>query len=81
VHQRAEPAEAPRFLFDLHHGPSVCAGKTGTVFRPDRGGEAMDATVRRYDGIDTTRSEEIVRKVDETLIPAPSELEGSRPTC
>jgi hypothetical protein len=41
----------------------------------------MDATVRRYDGIDTTRSEEIVRKVDETLIPAPSELEGSSPTC
>jgi hypothetical protein len=39
-------------------------------------GDAMYATVRRYDGIDTTRSEEIVRKVDETLIPRLSELEG-----
>jgi hypothetical protein len=36
----------------------------------------MHATVRRYDGVDTTRSEEIVRKVDETLIPRLSELEG-----
>jgi hypothetical protein len=56
VDRRAEAAEAPRFLFDLHHGPSVCAGKTVPVFPPDRGGDAMDATVRRYDGIDTTRS-------------------------
>ena len=36
----------------------------------------MHATVRRYDGIDATRSEEIVRKVEETLVPALSELEG-----
>lgn len=36
----------------------------------------MHATVGRYDGIDTTRSDEIVRKVDETLIPKLSELEG-----
>jgi hypothetical protein len=36
----------------------------------------MHATVRRYDGIDTTRSDEIVRKVGETLIPKLSKLEG-----
>jgi hypothetical protein len=36
----------------------------------------MHATVRRYDGIDTTRTDEIARKVDETLIPKLSGLEG-----
>ena len=36
----------------------------------------MHATVRRYDGIDTTRSDELVRKVEQTLIPKLSELEG-----
>ena len=36
----------------------------------------MHATVRRYDGIETTRSDEVVRKVGETLIPKLSKLEG-----
>ena len=36
----------------------------------------MPATVRRYDGIDTTRTDEIASKVDETLIPKLSGLEG-----
>jgi hypothetical protein len=40
----------------------------------------MAATVRRYDGIDTARSAEIVRTVDETLIPALSELERFEPS-
>ena len=36
----------------------------------------MYATVRRYEGIDTMRSEEITRKVSESLLPALSKLPG-----
>ena len=36
----------------------------------------MYATVRRYEGIDNVRSEEITRKVDQSLLPSLSELPG-----
>lgn len=36
----------------------------------------MYATVRRYEGIDKVRSEEITRKVDESLLPSLSSLPG-----
>jgi hypothetical protein len=36
----------------------------------------MHATIRRYDGIDQTRTDELTRSVDETLVPKLSELEG-----
>jgi hypothetical protein len=36
----------------------------------------MYATVRRYEGIDKVRSEEITRKVDENLLPSLSQLPG-----
>jgi hypothetical protein len=36
----------------------------------------MHATIRRYDGVDTTRTTELTRKVDETLVPKLSELDG-----
>lgn len=36
----------------------------------------MYATIRRYEGIDKTRSEEITRKASETLAPKISELSG-----
>jgi hypothetical protein len=36
----------------------------------------MYATVRRYDGIDKLRSEEITRKVDDSLLPSLRELPG-----
>jgi hypothetical protein len=36
----------------------------------------MYATVRRYEGIDKTRSEEIATKVDEHLLPSLSDLPG-----
>ena len=36
----------------------------------------MYATVRRYEGIDTVRSEEITRKVGGSLLPAVSKLPG-----
>jgi hypothetical protein len=36
----------------------------------------MYATVRRYEGIDTVRSEEITRKVSESLLPRLSKLPG-----
>jgi hypothetical protein len=39
-------------------------------------GEHMYATVRRYEGIDKVRSEEITRKTTESLVPAIRELPG-----
>ncbi len=36
----------------------------------------MHATIRRYEGVDTTRTSELVRKVDETFVPQMRELPG-----
>jgi hypothetical protein len=36
----------------------------------------MHATIRRYEGIDQGRTEELTRKVDETLLPRLSEMPG-----
>jgi hypothetical protein len=36
----------------------------------------MHATIRRYEGIDQDRAEELTRKVDETLLPRLSEMPG-----
>ena len=36
----------------------------------------MYATIRRYEAIDETRTDEVVKKVDETLVPLLSKLPG-----
>jgi hypothetical protein len=36
----------------------------------------MHGTIRRYEGVDTTRTNEVVGKVNETLVPKLSELPG-----
>jgi hypothetical protein len=36
----------------------------------------MFATIRRYDAIDPERTDELVKKADESLVPALSELPG-----
>ena len=36
----------------------------------------MHATIRRYEGVDTTRTNEVVGKVNETLVPQLRELPG-----
>jgi hypothetical protein len=36
----------------------------------------MFATIRRYDGVDQNRTDELTRKVNETLIPKLSKLPG-----
>jgi hypothetical protein len=36
----------------------------------------MHATISRYDGVDTTRMNEVTGKVDETLVPQLRELPG-----
>ena len=36
----------------------------------------MFATIRRYEAIDQARTSELVKKVDETLVPSLSELPG-----
>jgi hypothetical protein len=39
-------------------------------------GFTMYATIRRYDSIDPARTSELARKVDETLVPRLSKLQG-----
>ena len=36
----------------------------------------MHATIRRYDGIDVARTEELTRRIDSGLVPKLSKLEG-----
>jgi hypothetical protein len=36
----------------------------------------MFATIRRYDGVDESRTDELTRKVNESLVPKLSELPG-----
>jgi hypothetical protein len=36
----------------------------------------MHATIRRYEGVDTTRTEELTRKVNESLVPKLRKLDG-----
>jgi hypothetical protein len=36
----------------------------------------MHATVRRYEGVDKSRTDELAKKVDETLLPRLSKLPG-----
>ena len=36
----------------------------------------MHATIRRYDGVDQSRTEELTRKVGESLLPQLSKLQG-----
>ena len=38
----------------------------------------MHATIRRYEGIDQARTDELTRKVGETLLPRLSKVEGFR---
>jgi len=38
----------------------------------------MHATIRRYEGVDTARTEELSRKVSESLVPQLEKLDGFR---
>jgi hypothetical protein len=38
----------------------------------------MHAKIRRYEGVDTARTEELSRRVSETLVPQLEQLEGFR---
>ena len=41
----------------------------------------MFATIRRYDAIDQERTDEVVKKVNETLVPSLAELPGFNGYC
>ncbi len=41
----------------------------------------MFATIRRYDAVDQTRTDELVKKADETLVPSLTELPGFSGYC
>jgi hypothetical protein len=36
----------------------------------------MHATIRRYDGVDTARTDELTRRIDESLLPKLSKIDG-----
>jgi hypothetical protein len=36
----------------------------------------MHATIRRYDGVDEARTDELTRRIDESLVPKLSKLQG-----
>ena len=36
----------------------------------------MHATIRRYDGVDTARTDELTRRIDESLVPKLSRIQG-----
>src|SRR4029453_11561485 len=46
-----------------------------------RVGSHMFATIRRYDAIDQERTDEVVKKVNETLVPSLTELPGFNGYC
>jgi hypothetical protein len=41
----------------------------------------MFATIRRYEAVDQNRTDELVRKADETLVPSLTELPGFNGYC
>src|SRR2546427_12816402 len=75
----AEAVEAPGFLSDSHTR-FKCIGRSRFRVRRRQverdGGNHMYATVRRYEGIDKVRSEEVTRKVGDSLLPRLRELPG-----
>lgn len=36
----------------------------------------MHATIRRYDGVDSARTDELTRRIDESLLPKLSKIDG-----
>jgi heme-degrading monooxygenase HmoA len=76
---QTEAVEAPRlFLFRLSHGSRRSKkSSTGRLFTVNvKLGASMHATIRRYEGIDQARTDELTRKVGETLLPRLSEMPG-----
>jgi hypothetical protein len=73
----AEAAEAPRFLSDCHIWSACIQGELDSELpHLERQEQHMHATVRRYDGVDETRRDELTKKVNEALIPRLSKLPG-----
>src|SRR6188472_4617505 len=72
-------AEALALLFSCSIGPERSRELVRAVC-PERRAEeqTMHATIRRYEGVDTARTEELTRKVSETLVPQLEKLEGFR---
>jgi hypothetical protein len=72
-----EAAEALHFLFDYDLWPTA-AVRPSERFCPvgPQKEHHMHATIRRYEGVDATRTNEVVAKVNETLVPQLRKLPG-----
>jgi hypothetical protein len=71
-------AEEREPFFDRHLA-DLCTQESSTGFschERRRQEHHMHATIRRYEGIDQARTSELTRKIEETLVPKLSKLEG-----
>ena len=62
------------FLFDCHTWPT--RSRESDLDSPNRREHHMYATIRRYEGVDQSRTSELTGKVNETLVPKLSKLPG-----
>jgi hypothetical protein len=74
----AEAVEAPRFTSSTVTSGLSASGELNRVLHLNRDSleQHMHATIRRYEGVDTSRTNELTKKVDETLMPRLSKLPG-----
>jgi hypothetical protein len=73
-------AEELETFFD-RHSAGLCTQESSiglSCHERRRQEHHMHATIRRYDGVDQARTEELTRRIDESLIPKLTRLEGFR---
>jgi hypothetical protein len=72
-----EAAEAPRFLSGHQTRPACEEGSIGlSALKNDDRSFMLHATVKRYEGVDQNKTDDLKRKINETLIPRMSRLSG-----
>src|ERR1041384_7176468 len=67
--------DEPASSSTVPHGSSAPGGLNRDL-HPCRNGHPMNCTILRYESIDKSRKSELVKKIDESLLPTLSELPG-----
>jgi hypothetical protein len=76
VRQGPLPTSSSRKAFGLSPRAPVQLDDSIESSNPRRELDHMFATIRRYEGVDKSRTDELVKKIDETLTPSLRELPG-----
>jgi hypothetical protein len=73
-----KPPRLCTFLFDCHIGPERSREFVldSSALTDEEKEQHMFATIRRYDGVDQNRTNELTGKVNETLVPELRKLPG-----